>query len=54
MAKADLSIIIIVKSKQEEANGETETGKYLTTSCSLDLESSLGSEDYLQLSVILR
>ena len=46
-------VYIIVKSKQEEANGETETGKYLTTSCSLDLESSLASEDYLQLSVIL-
>ena len=27
-------LYIIVRSKQEEANGETETSKYLTTSCS--------------------
>ena len=47
MAKADL------RSEQEEANGETEMSKYPTTSCSSDLESSLGSKDYLQLSVIL-
>ena len=44
---------IIVRSEQEEANEETETGKYPTTSCSSDLENSLASEDYLQLLVIL-
>ena len=46
-------LVYIVRSEPEEANGETETGKYLTTSCSSDMESSLGSEDYLELSVIL-
>ena len=48
MAKADF-FSIIVRSEQEEANWETETGKYPTTSCSSDLESSLGRKDYLQL-----
>ena len=42
-------VYIVVRSEQEEANGETETGKYPTTSCSSDSESSPGSEDYLQL-----
>ena len=42
-------VYIVVRSEQEEANGETETGKYPTTSSSSDLESSLGNEDYLQL-----
>ena len=42
-------VYIIVRSEQEEANWETETGKYPTTSCSSDLESSLGRKDYLQL-----
>ena len=42
-------LYIIVRSEREEENGETETDKYPTTSCSSDLESSLGSEDYLQL-----
>ena len=43
MAEADRSVI--VRSEQEEAYGETETGEYLTTSCSSDMESSLGSND---------
>ena len=43
MAEADLSVI--VRSEQEEVYGEIETGEYPTTSCSSDMESSLGSDD---------